>query len=111
MIKKDDFFKRIDEVYDKWQNRRLEEARERCEAAIQKKLFELKELAGQGCNFGSNSYKKERIQTEKVVINGNDILENIQSELKEAGYDMEIVELTPSEQAYGSDISLTIIIQ
>lgn len=110
MLKKDDFFKRIDESYDKWQKRRLEEARERCEVAIQKKLFELNELAEKGCNFGSK-IKKDIIKTEEIAIPGDDVLDNIQPELKDAGYDVEVVEITHSEQPYGPDITIKIVIQ
>ena len=110
MLKKDEFFKKVDESYDKWQNRRLEEARERCEAAIQKKLIELNELAEKGSNFGGK-FKKDIIKTEEIAIEGNDLLDNICSELKENGYDVEVVEITSSDQPYSSEIKMKIVIQ
>lgn len=109
MLKKDEFFNEVDKTYDDWHSKTLDETRERCEAAIDKKLSELKELAKQGHNFGT--LKKEGIQTDEIIIPGKDILENIQSEIRENGYDVEIVQLIPSEQPYCSEFKIRIVIQ
>ena len=109
-LKKDEFFNKIDESYDKWQKRRVEEALARCESAIQKKLIELNELAEKGCNFGGK-IKKDIIKTEEIAINGNDVLDNIHPEIKEAGYDVEVVEIRDSGQPYGPDVTIKIVIQ
>ena len=108
MMKANEFWAELDKSYNEWLDEKVLDSMNRCEAAIADQFTKVKELTSNGLFLEK---EKDSFRTETISIPGNAVLEKVRKQLEEYGYSINIESHNISDNSYGEDIYIYILIR